>query len=66
MRHHNIKILNLFDPGLLLINSKLAIKHNLKDLLDELKKPKDQKVLVLEYKKIYDHESMCKITHSGG
>ena len=49
--HFNIKILNLFDPGLQLINTKPIIKNKLKELLSELKKFKIQSILVLDYKK---------------
>ena len=37
--HYNIKILNLFDPELQLINTKLVIKNKLKNLIVELKNP---------------------------
>ena len=33
--HYNIKILNLFDPGSQLINTKPMIKSKLKELLSE-------------------------------
>ena len=56
----NIKILNLFDAELHLINTKPIIKNKLKELLSELKKFKAQTILVLEYKKRNDH----KIFHS--
>ena len=36
--HYNVEILNLFDPELQLINTKLVIKKKLKELLSELKK----------------------------
>ena len=49
--HFNIKILNLFDPELQLINTKPIIKNKLKELLSELKKFKIQSILVLDYKK---------------
>ena len=48
---YNIKISNLFDPRLQLINTKPMIKNKLKELLSELKKFKVQTILVLEYKK---------------
>ena len=57
---YNAEILNLFDPGLQLINTKPTIKHKLKELLSELKKFKVQTVLVLDYKKKND----CKTFHS--
>ena len=60
MHHYNVKILNLFDLELQLINTKLVIKNKLKALLNELKKFKVQRVLVLKYKKRNDH----KIFHS--
>ena len=56
IRHYNVKILNLFDPELQLINTKSVIKNKLKDLLNELKKFKVQTVLVLDYKKKNDHD----------
>ena len=37
-RIYSIKILNLSDPDLQLINNKFVIKNKLKDLLDELEK----------------------------
>ena len=46
-----VDILNIFDPELLLINTKQMIKNKLKDLLSESKKFKDQTILVLDYKK---------------
>ena len=49
--HFNIKILNLFDPELQLINTKPIIKNKLRKFLSELKKFKVQSILVLEYKK---------------
>ena len=58
--HFNIKILNLFDPELQLINTKPIIKNKLRKFLSELKKFKVQSILVLEYKKRNDH----KILHS--
>ena len=56
IRHYNVKILNLFDPELQLINTKSVIKNKLKDLLNELKKFKVQTVLFLDYKKKNDHD----------
>ena len=47
--HYNVKILNLFDPELQLINTKPIIKNILKELLSELKKFKVQSILALEY-----------------
>ena len=55
---YNINILNLFATELILINTKSVIKNKLKDLLDELKKFKVQKMLVLENRKMDDHISM--------
>ena len=60
--HYNIRILNLCDPELQLINAKPVIKSKLKYLLDELKF-KVQTILVLEYTKIDDHKSMGNIFH---
>ena len=54
--HYNIKILNLFDMELQLINTKLIIKNKSKELLRELKKFKVQSILFLEYKNRNDHE----------
>ena len=59
VHHYYIEILNLFDPELRLINTKLMIKNKLKELLSELKKFRVQIILVLEYKKRND----CKIFH---
>ena len=56
----NVKILNISDPELLLINTKSMIKNKLKELLSELKKFKVQTILVLDYKKRNDR----KIFHS--
>ena len=49
------EILNLFYLELQVINTKPVIKSNLKDLLGELKKFKDQTIFVLEYEKIGYH-----------
>ena len=57
---YKVEILNLFDPELQLINTKLVIKNKLKELLSELKKFKAQKTLVADCKKRND----CKIFHS--
>ena len=35
--HYNVKILNLFDPELQLINTKTITKNKLKEFLNELK-----------------------------
>ena len=43
---YNIKILNLFNPELQLINTKPKIKNKLEDLLRELKRSKVQEILV--------------------
>ena len=48
---YNIKILNLFDPELQLINTNSIIKNELKELLSALKKFKVHSKLVLQYKK---------------
>ena len=48
---YNIKILNLFDPEMQLINTKPVVQNKLKALLKELKKFNVQKALVLDYKK---------------
>ena len=45
-----MRILNIFDLELQLINTKTMIKNKLKDLLSELKKFKVQTILV-DYKK---------------
>ena len=60
VHHYNVEIWNLFDPELLLINTKPMIKNKLKELLSELKKFTVQTILVLEYRKGND----CKIFHS--
>ena len=60
IHHYNVEILNLFDPDLQLINTKLVIKNKLQASLSELKKFKAQTVLVLDYKKRNDR----KIIHS--
>ena len=60
LHHCNVKILNLFDPDLQLIITKLVIKNKLKGLINELKKFKVQTILVLHYKETND----CKIFHS--
>ena len=60
IHHYNVEILNLFDPDLQLINTKLVIKNKLQASLSELKKYKAQTVLVLDYKKRND----CKIIYS--
>ena len=51
MHDYNVEILNLLDPELQLINTKLVIKNKLKKLLSQLKKSKGQEVLFLDYKK---------------
>ena len=56
--------MNPFDPDLQLINTNIVVKNKLKELLGESKNLKAQNILVLEYKKIYDHKSMCKIFNS--
>ena len=57
VHHYNIEILNLFDPELQLINTKIMIKNKLNKLLNELKKFKVQVILVLKYKKRNDHKT---------
>ena len=52
--------MSLFDPELQQINTKSVITNKLKELLTELKKFKDQTMLVLQYKKTNDR----KIFHS--
>ena len=54
VRRYNIEVLNLFDPGLQLINTKPIIKNRSKELLSELKKLKVQTILVLTYKRRND------------
>ena len=49
--HCNIKIFNLIDPELQLINTKPIIKNKSKEFLSELKKFKVQPILVLKYNK---------------
>ena len=60
---YNVEILNLFDPELQLINTKLMIKleemKKLKELLSKLKKFKIQIILILGYKR-----NDLKIFHS--
>ena len=53
-----LTFLILFDPELQLINTEPVIKNKLNDLLGELKKFKDQAILVIEYKKLDDPKSM--------
>ena len=53
-----MKILNIFDPELQLINTKPIIINKLKDLLGELEDFKIQTVLNGEFKKIVDHKPM--------
>ena len=54
--HYHNKVLNIFDPKLQLINTKLIIINKLKKLLSEIKKFKGQPILVLEYKNRNDHK----------
>ena len=54
IHHYNLKILNLFDSELQLINTKPVIKNKLKELLSGLKRFKVQTILVLDYKKRND------------
>ena len=60
IHHYNVKILNLFDQELQLINTKPVIKNKLKGLLSELKQFKVQTVLVLDYKR----RNYSKMFHS--
>ena len=60
VHHYNVKILDLFDPELQLINTKPMIKNKLKELISELKKFEIQTLLVLDYKK----RNHRKISHS--
>ena len=60
IHHFNVKIFNIFDPELLLVNTKAKIKVKLKELLSELKKFKVQIILFLENEKKNYH----KIFHS--
>ena len=55
--HFNIKILNLFDPELQLINTILIIKNKLKELLNQLKESKLQSILQCKKR------NYCKIPH---
>ena len=59
-----LTFLILFDPELQVINAEPVIKNKLNDLLGELKKFKDQAILVIEYKKIDSPRSMQKIFYS--
>ena len=61
--HYNVKILNLFDPELQLVNTKPIIINQLKVLLCKLENFKDQSTLALEYKKKNNHRSMHKVLH---
>ena len=60
IHHYNIKIFNIFDPEILLINTKPGIKNKLKELLSEMKKFKVHTIFILDYKKRNDF----KIFHS--
>ena len=46
VHHYNIKVLNIFDLELQLINTKPTIKNKSKELLNELKTLKAQSILV--------------------
>ena len=59
VHHYNVKIVNLFDPELQLINTKPVVENKLKELLRVLKKFKVQEMLTLDCKKRND----CKIFH---
>ena len=61
---YNIEVLKLFFPKLQLINNKLVIENQLKDLLGGLKKFKVQKILASKYKKIDDHKTIRKSFHA--
>ena len=60
IHRYNVKILNLFNPELELINTRPMIRNKLKELLNKLKKFKVQKILVLDFEKRNDH----RIFHS--
>ena len=60
IHRYNVKILNIFDSELQLINTKPMIKNKLKELPCELKNFKFQTILVLDYKERNDR----KIFHS--
>ena len=52
--HYYVEILNIFDPKLLLINTKTMIKNKLKELLSELKRFNVLTIFLLDYKKRND------------
>ena len=52
--------MNIFDPELKLVNAKPKIKNKLKELLNDLKKFRVKRILVLVYRK----RNHCKIFHS--
>ena len=56
--HVNIKVFNIFNPELQLINTKPIIKNKLKELLSKFKKFDIQSILVLEHKKRNDHKNL--------
>ena len=60
IHRYNVKILNLFNPELQLINTRPMIRNKLKELLNKLKKFKVQIILVLDFEKRNDH----RIFHS--
>ena len=60
VRIYNFKILSPLDPELQLINTKSTAKSKLKYLPKEIKNFKIQPTLVLDYKKIDDHDSTSK------
>ena len=62
MHCHKIEILNLFDTGLQLINTKPMIINKLKEMLSALKKFKAHAIFVLEYNKRNDHKMFHSIT----
>ena len=61
VRVYSIKILNLLNPQLQLINTKSIIKNKVKNLFGELKKFKLRKILVSQKLKIDDHKPTLKI-----
>ena len=54
VHHYYVEILNIFDPKLLLINTKTMIKNKLKELLSELKRFNVLTIFLLDYKKRND------------
>ena len=60
IHRYYVKMLNIFEAELKLINTKLMLKNKLKKLLSKSKKFKAETIIVLEYRKRND----CKIFHS--